>query len=98
MSGGNECVGADEPAHLGVVISGLEVIQLGLSIVDIATVAEGVLLAEGGRKGAAHGKDIAPGIIGIRYDRVAIGTVHQRHYVTLKILDIVIELNGGRTL
>ena len=52
LAGGDEGVCADEAAHLGVVVAGLEVIEAGFGVVDIATVAEGVQLAEGGGQGA----------------------------------------------
>ena len=40
MTGGNEGIGVDEAAPIGVIISALEVIQTCLSVVDIVTVAE----------------------------------------------------------
>ena len=67
------------------------------SVVHVTTVAEGVLRAEGGRKGAAHGKDIAPGIVGVGNNGITIGAIYQGNNVTLKILDIVIELGCCRT-
>ena len=65
MSGGNECVGADEPAHLGVVISGLEVIQLGLRIIHISTIAERIQDTESGFQRSVNVQNVAPGIVGV---------------------------------
>ena len=75
-----------------------QILQIRISIVDIATVAERIQDTERGFQRSVNIQNVTPCIIGVRYDHVAVGTVHQRHYVTLKILDIVIEFNGGRTL
>ena len=50
--------------YFRVVIAGLEVIESGISVVDVAAVAEGVMGAEGGRHSAGLGQGIAPGIVG----------------------------------
>ena len=55
LAGGDEGVCAEEAAHFWVVIAGLEVIEAGLLVKDIATVAEGVTGAEGGGQGAGGG-------------------------------------------
>ena len=55
MSGGDQGVCADEAAHLGVVVAGLEVVKPRFLVVDITTVAQGVMGAEGGGLGAGGG-------------------------------------------
>ena len=67
------------------------------SIVDIATVAERILDTESCCKRTIGAQHITPCVIGVGNNGITIGTVHQRHYVTLKILDIVIELGCCRT-
>ena len=42
LSGRDECICIDEPTRSGIVVSGLEVIESCLGIIDIATVAEGL--------------------------------------------------------
>ena len=48
LAGGCEGIGIDEAAEFGIVIAVLEVIEFGFLVVDIATVAQGVELPEGG--------------------------------------------------
>ena len=52
-----------------VVVAGLEIIEAGFGVVDIATVADGVAVDEGGGAGAVScsgiGGDVAPGVVGI---------------------------------
>ena len=55
----------DKSADFRVVISALQVVQPCFGIVDIAAVAEGVHLAQGGGEGAGGGKDIAVIVMGI---------------------------------
>ena len=51
--------------NTGVVISALQVIELGLGIVDIAPVGEGIEGTEGVGKAAIYRQELAPGIVGI---------------------------------
>jgi hypothetical protein len=45
LAGGGVCVGVDESAEAGIVITGLQVIQAGFLIVGVASVAERVEFA-----------------------------------------------------
>ena len=65
MAGGGEGVGVEEAAQGGVIISALEVIKFGLGVVDIATVAQGVMGTEVGSHGSGDAQNIAPGIIDV---------------------------------
>ena len=78
------------PPNLRIVISALEVIESGFAVVDVAAVAEGVILAEGRFHGAGDGKGLAPGVIGIA-DHLIAGAVHKSDHVTLKVQDEVID-------
>ena len=55
LAGGDEGVCAEEAAHFRVVIAGLEVVKPRFLVVDIASIAEGVMGAEGGGQGAGGG-------------------------------------------
>ena len=48
LTGGDEGVCIDESAPGGVVITGLEIIQPGFLVVDLTTIAQGVILAQSG--------------------------------------------------
>ena len=52
-------VRTDKPCYLGIVVSGLEVVEAGFFVIEVAAVAEGVGLAEGGGHGAGAGEDVA---------------------------------------
>ena len=90
MAGGSECVCVEESAGFGVIVAGLEVIQFGLGVVDVATVAQGVIPAHGGSLAAGGGQHITPGIVGVGDDPVAV-RIHDGHHVTLQIGDVVVE-------
>ena len=47
------------------VVAGLEVIESGRLVIDIATVAQGVQSADGSGVGSGNGQDVAPGIVGV---------------------------------
>ena len=47
MAGGGEGVGVEEAGRGGVIVAGLEIIELCLGVVDIAPVGEGVEGAKG---------------------------------------------------
>lgn len=58
-------VGRDEPTPLGGVIAGVAVIQTGIFIVVIATVADGVGIGNDGVGGLRRNRTVALGIIQI---------------------------------
>ena len=45
---GEEDIGGNEPADFGVIVPALEVVEAGFLIIDIPTVAEGIILSECG--------------------------------------------------
>ena len=45
LSSGQEHIGGDEAAGFGIVVARLQVVPLGLLVVDVAPVAEGVQYA-----------------------------------------------------
>ena len=50
LAGGEEDIGGNEPADCGVIVPALEVVEAGFLIIDIPTVAEGIILSECGRE------------------------------------------------
>ena len=48
LTGGKEDIGGNEPADFGVIVPALEVVEAGFLIIDISTVAEGIILSECG--------------------------------------------------
>ena len=55
LAGGDEGIGIEEAGEGGVVVAGLEVVKPRFLVVDIASIAEGVMGAEGGGQGAGGG-------------------------------------------
>ena len=49
-TGGEEDIGGNEPSDFGVVVPALEVVEARLFVIDISTVAEGIILSECGRE------------------------------------------------
>ena len=47
---GKEDIGRNKPADFGVIVPALEVVETCLLIIDIPTVAEGIILSECGRE------------------------------------------------
>ena len=77
------------PTDLGIVITAGYVVQPRLGIVDIPTVAERVLCAQGARERAGAGKLLAPAIVSIFYYGV-VAAVNQADDVALPVADIVV--------
>ena len=50
LTGGEEDIGGNKPADFGVVVPALEVVETCLLVIDIPTVAEGIILSECGRE------------------------------------------------
>ena len=50
LTGGEEDIGGNKPADFGVIVPALEVVETCLLVIDISTVAEGIILSECGRE------------------------------------------------
>ena len=50
LAGGEEDIGGNKPADFGVIVPALEVVETCLLVIDISTVAEGIILSECGRE------------------------------------------------
>ena len=85
LTGGGVGVGVDESADGGVVVAGLEVIEPGFGVVDVAAVAQGIDFCQG----AGSGQDLAVGIVGVGgYDLLI--AVQDRQNIALEVGDIVV--------
>ena len=89
MTGSRIAICRNESTHRRVVISALEVIQPGLSVVYIAAVAQRIVCAQSGCHGTGGRQDLAPCVIGILDNRSAAG-VQDGGNVTLQIGGIVV--------
>ena len=79
----------DESADLRVVVAGFEVVPLGLLIVDVAPVAEGVQYTQCGCQGAGTAEGLAPAVIEVFYNRCA-GCVNELDNISLPVPQVVI--------
>jgi len=79
-----------ESAQCRIVITGLEVIEVGFGIVDIAPVAQGVVGAQRAGHGTADGKGLAPGIVGVG-DHSCSGGVQNRGDIPLEVGGVVVS-------
>ncbi len=61
-------IGIDEPTPLRLVVAAAEVVQTGLVIVDVATIAEGIQLAQRASLGAANGQQSTPRVVTVCYN------------------------------
>ena len=90
-------IGTNKRAHPRIIIPGLEVVKPGFLVIDIASVPEGVLPAEGVGQGAGAGEGIAPGVIGV-FDHDLAGIVGDGDNVALGVVKIevlgAVEANG----
>ena len=81
-----------KPANLGVIVACLQVIQACFRIVVVATIAEGVLGAYRVCGGVLELHELAPSIVGVGYDEFAGGGVGKGYYITLYIVDVIVEV------
>lgn len=79
----------DEAAGVGVVVTGLEVVEGGFGVVDVTSIAEGLVAAESGGKGAGGGEKFAPAIVGVLYYRCA-SRVDELDNIPLSVVDVVV--------
>ena len=89
LPGGQEHVGGDEAASLGIVVAGLEVVEARLLIVGVAPVAEGIQYAQCGCQGAGAAELLAPAVIRIFYYGIP-AAVNQLDYISLPGAQVVV--------
>ena len=91
LAGGGKGVGIEESACCGVVIAGLAVVQLGVGIVDVAAVAEGVLDTEGTCHGSGDTQNVTPGVVGV-LNNGSTGGIQDGSHIALKVHHEVVHL------
>ena len=84
-------ISVQEPSNFRDIVSGLQIVNAGFPIEDVATVAEGVDCGEGqavGGVGVVDGSGSTPGIVVVGYldDTIAIS---DSCYITLTVYDVV---------
>ena len=84
-----EHIGRNESAGLWIVVPGLEVVEAGLLVVDVAPVAEGVQRAQCSCQGAGTAQGLAPAVIYVFYHGSA-AAVNELNDVSLAVAQVVI--------
>ena len=79
----------DKPAPRRAIVPALQIVQPRLCVVDVSSVAQGVLCAEGCCQRAGCAQWIAPCVVGVSYDARAAGADKAGH-VALRVLDVEI--------
>ena len=70
----------------------MQVIELCLGVVIITLIAEGVLSADGVCGGILKLHELAPCVVGVGYDEFAGGGIGEGYYITLYIVDVIVEV------
>ena len=89
LTGGDVDICVDKASGLGVIVTGLEVVERGFGVVDIPTVSERVLSSQGARERAGAGELPAPAIVSIFYYGV-VAAVNQADDIALSVADVVV--------
>ena len=82
-------VGRDKPAPLGAVIPGVAVVETGIIVVVVATVANGVGVSDGGVGGLTGNGTVTPGIVQILHHQIAVGIVNCLHIALQVPLEVI---------
>ena len=83
----DQAIRIDKPTPPRVIIPALQIIQPRFRVVDISSVAQGVLFAEGGGHCTGGAQRIAPCVVGVAHDARATGADEAGH-VALRVLDV----------
>ena len=90
-SSANACqfrVNIDKPSKLRAIVSAVEIIQPGLGVVVVASVAEGILVAHGVAGGVGDGA-VAPGVVAVGGNDLAGGGPDDGDDIPLDIVEVV---------
>ena len=90
MAGGGVGVGVEEAAQLGVVVAGLEVVQTGVDVIIIRSVAQGVIRSQGACQGAGGAEHLAVGTVGVT-DNGGAGGIYDVQDIALEIGDVIVQ-------
>ena len=96
MAGGSIDVAIEESADGGIIVSAVQIVIARFGIVEIATIADGVGLADGRSAVAGDGNDVPPGIIFIFDEQggVAVCGIEDTRDVALLVLPIPIGVGS----
>ena len=86
LTGACKYVSIDKSADRGVIVAGLQVVEVRLIIEVVAPVAEGVNVLQV----AVGGEDIAPGIVAVAGDQGVGAALVDPEHVALEVLDEVV--------
>ena len=89
MASSRKSIRVEETAEVGVVVAGLEVIELGFGVVDVAAVAQGVMGTQGGVHRAGGGQNVAPCIVAVGYHLLACA-VQDPNHIALQVGGVVV--------
>ena len=89
LSSGQVYIGGDESAGLWVVVAGPQVVPLGLLVVNVAPVAEGVQRSQCSCQGAGAAELLAPAVICVFYYGIP-APVNQLDNVPLTVAQVVV--------
>ena len=89
LTGRQKDIRGNESTYFGIVVPGPQVVPLGLLVVDIPPVAEGVQRAQCGCQGARAAELLAPAVIGVFYNGVS-AAVNDLDNVPLAVPQVVI--------
>ena len=92
LASGSVGVGINESADCGIVITGLEVVEAGISIVVVAAVAQGIDFSDVRIIAVAMVRscnNLAVGVILVAGDNIPVG-VDDLHHIALQVSDVVI--------
>ena len=84
----DKAICTDEPPKLRVIIAAVEIVQPGLSIVIVASVAEGILVAHGVAGGVGD-RAFAPGVVGVFRNHLPRGGPDDGNDIPLDIVEVV---------
>ena len=88
---GKECfIGIDKSIPMGCIIPASEVVQPGFLIVNVSTITERVAHAERVRKRTGRAQRLAPCIVLVFYNKIAI-VVKNTNDISLEIVDVGID-------
>ena len=89
LAGRQQDICGDEPAGSGIVVAALQIVPLGLIVVDVTSVAERLIGSQCSYQAARCGNDLSPTVIGVFYHGIA-ASVNQLNDVILRVPEVVI--------
>ena len=89
LAGCDEGIRINKPTHGGVIVAGLQLVQLGLLVVNISAVTQRFIAAQCRGHAASSGQQASPCVVGVAYHLLAAGVDNGNH-IALQIGGVVI--------